>query len=120
MGRHKVTCAERKRAEKEARKLLQSRRFFNKFLHAIRKSGLVGEEQKALALLIVVVSRILDRPLNAFVKGHSSAGKNFLVKQVIRLMPKSEVVEITSASAKAWNYSGSDFQHRVVYLQERS
>jgi hypothetical protein len=120
MGKHKVTQAERKRAKKAASKLLQSRRFFSKFLHTLRKSGLVGEEQKALVLLIVVVSRILDHPLNAFVKGRSSAGKNFLVKQVIHLMPESEVVEITSASAKAWNYARSDFRHRVVYLQERS
>lgn len=120
MSKHKVTCGARKRAEKEARRLLRSPHFFNKFLRALKKSGLVGEEQKALAVFIVVVSRILDRPLNAYVKGHSSAGKNFLVKQVIHLMPKSEVVEITSSSAKAWNYAHTNFRHRVVYLQERS
>ena len=72
---HKVTRAERSRAEKNARKLLQSPRFFNKFLRAIKRAGLVGEEQNALVLLIVVVSRILPRPLNAFVKGHSSGGQ---------------------------------------------
>jgi hypothetical protein len=35
-------------------------------------------------------------------------------------MPKSAVAEITSASDKAWNYSGTDFRHRVVYLQEQN
>jgi|ERR1035437_638232 hypothetical protein len=120
MGKHKVTQAERKRAEKAARKLLRSARFFNEFLLATKKVGLVGEELNALVILIVAVSRLLPRPLNLFVKGHSSSGKNWLVTRVLRLMPKSAVAEITSASDKAWNYSQSDFRHRVVYLQERN
>ena len=120
MGKHKVTQAERKRAEKEARKLLRSARFFNKFLIATKKVGLVGEELNALVILIAAVSRLLPRPLNLFVKGHSSAGKNWLVTRVLHLMPKSAVAEITSASDKALHYSRSDFRHRVVYLQERN
>jgi hypothetical protein len=120
MGKSKVKRAERRCAEKEALKLLQSPRFFNEFLRAVKKAGLVGEEQNALVLLIVVVSRILERPINAFVKGHSSAGKNWLVTRILRLVPKSAVAEITSASDKAWNYSGTDFCHKVVYVQEQN
>jgi DNA primase len=120
MGRHKLTLAERKRVEKRARKLLRSDRFFNEFLLSVKKLGLVGEQQNALVVLIVAISRLLPRPLNLFVKGHSSAGKNWLVTRVLRLMPKSAVAEITSASDKAWNYSQSDFRHRIVYLQERN
>lgn len=120
MGNHKLTRAERKRAEKSARKLLRSDRFFNEFLLAVKKVGLVGEELNALVILIVAVSRLLPRPLSLFVKGHSSAGKNWLVTRVLRLMPKSAVAEITSASDKAWHYSRSDFRHRIVFLQERN
>jgi hypothetical protein len=120
MGRHKIARAEQRRAEKEARELLQSSRFFNEFLLAVKKAGLVGEELNALVLLIVAVSRVFRRPLNLFVKGHSSSGKNWLVTRLLRLMPKSAVAEITSASDKAWHYSQSDFRHRVVYLQERN
>ncbi len=99
---------------------MQSPRFFNKFLRAIKRVGLVGEEQNALVLLIVVVSRILPRPLNAFVKGLSSSGKNWLVTRILRLAPKSAVAEITSASDQAWTYSRSHFRHRVVYVQEQN
>jgi len=120
MSEHKVTRAERRRAEREARKLLESTHFFNEFLRAMKKTGLVAEERNALVILIVVVSRVLSRPLNVFVKGHSSAGKNWLVTRVLRLLPKSAVAEITSASDKAWNYSGSDFRHRVIYVQEQN
>src|SRR5277367_161281 len=117
---HKMTTAERRSAEKAASKLLQSPHFFNLFLVAIRKAGLVGEELNALVLLIVVMSRILPRPLNAFVKGPSSGGKNWLVSRIFKLTPRSAVAEITSASEKAWNYSGSDFRHKVVYVQEQN
>lgn len=120
MEKHKATNAERKRSEKEALKLLRSARFFNEFLLAMKKAGLVGEELNALVLLIVAVSRVLNRPLNLFVKGHSSAGKNWLVTRLLRLMPKGAVAEITSASDKAWNYLESDYRHCVVYLQERN
>jgi hypothetical protein len=120
MNKHKITRAERRRAEKEGRKLLESPRCFNEFLLAVKKAGLVAEESNALVLFVVVVSRILHRPLNVFVKGHSSAGKNWLVTRVLRLMPKSAMAEITSASDKAWNYSGSEFRHRVLYVQEQN
>lgn len=121
MSRHEHdNRAERRRAEREAKKLLRSRHFFNKFLQAMEKLGLVGEARNALVLLVVSVSCIRDRPLNLFVKGHSSAGKNWLVTRVLRLLPKSTVREITSASEHAWSYSRSDFRHRVVYLQERN
>jgi hypothetical protein len=48
MAKHKVTRAEWRRAEKQARKLLQSPRFFNEFLLAIEREGLVGEKQTRL------------------------------------------------------------------------
>jgi len=120
MSKHKVAREEWNGLEREARKLLRSPRFFNKFLHSMKKAGLIGEEPNALVLLVVAVSRVLPRPLNAFVKGHSSAGKNWLVTRLLLLMPRSAVVEITSASDKAWNYSHSDFRNRVLYVQERN
>ena len=85
MGKDKVTRSERRCAEKEARKLLRSGCFFPEFLKAVKKAGLVGEEQNALVLETVVVSRALSRPLNAFVKGPSSGGKNFLVTRVLTI-----------------------------------
>jgi hypothetical protein len=120
MAKHNLRRCEVRRAEREALKLLESSRFFNEFLLAMKKAGLVGEELNAIIVLIVVVSRILRRPLNLFVKGHSSAGKNWLVTRIFRLIPKWAVAEITSASDKAWNYSRSKFRHRVIYVQERN
>ena len=117
---HNAAHAQRKHAVQHALRLLKSPRLFNEFLVAVTNAGLVGEEANALVLFIVEVSRVLPRPLNLFVKGQSSAGKNWLVTRTLRLMPKGAVAEITSASDKAWHYSGSDFRHRVLYVQERN
>jgi hypothetical protein len=103
-----------------ARKLLRSPHFLTKLLRALENQGLVGEKRNALVLFVVAVSRLLPRPLNVFVKGHSSAGKNFLVKSILRLLPLDAVAEITSASDKAWNYSKSSFRHKIIYLQEKN
>lgn len=118
--KHKGNRAERRRAEREAKELLRSRHFFNKFLSVMEKSGLVGERGNAEVVYVVATSCILDRPLNLFVKGQSSSGKNWLVTRVLNLLPKNDVREISSASEQAWSYSRSDFRHRVVYLQERN
>jgi DNA primase len=104
----------------EARRLLESPLFFSELLKAFNRIGLVGEEKNALALFVVAVSRLQRQPLNAIVKGQSSSGKNWLVSRVLQLLPKSCVIEITSSSSKAWNYSAGNFRHKIVYLQERN
>jgi hypothetical protein len=109
-----------KSGELSAVDLLRSPQFFRKFLSTVRRLGLVGEERNASALYVVAVSALLNRPLNAIVKGSSSAGKNLLVSRVLKLIPLSGIVEITSSSATAWNYSADSFSHKVVYLQERN
>jgi alkylated DNA repair dioxygenase AlkB len=100
--------------------LLQSSTFFSDFLHAIHRTGLVGEQKNALVLYLAGTSRLLPRPMNVFVKGNSSSGKNFLVSRVLGLYPEDSYVQITSASDKAWHYSADKFQHKIVYLQEQN
>lgn len=70
-------------------------------------------------LFVVAVSRLLQRPICAFVKGRSSSGKNWLVGRVLFLMPRGRVRELTSASANAFQYSKDHFRNRVLFLQER-
>jgi hypothetical protein len=121
MSKHKRKMSRSdRRAYRKAEKLLRSPRFFNEFLLAMKRDGLVGEEQNALVLFIVVISRLLSRPLNIFVKARSSAGKNFLIKKVLRFLPKHAIAETTSVSEKAWNYMGDRLRHRVVYIHERN
>jgi predicted transcriptional regulator len=118
--KQKVSRPEVKRAKREARKLLRSERFFNHLLDALERDGLVGEKKNALVLYNVVSSRIIPHPLNVFVKGQSSAGKNFLIKKVLRLLPKHAIADITSVSDTAWSYMGDRLRNKVVYIPERN
>jgi DNA primase len=104
----------------KAIRLLRSPRFFQHFLDAIRRVGLVGEKQNALIIFVFGISRLLSHPLNVFVKGPSSSGKNHLVKSGLRFFPKDCVVEITSGSGASWNYLQNDLAHKIVYLQEEN
>jgi hypothetical protein len=54
------------------------------------------------------------------VKGQSSAGKNFLIKRVLRLLPKHAIADITSVSDTAWSYMGDRLRNKVVYIPERN
>ncbi len=105
---------------KDAILLLRSPRFFCRILEALRREGLVGEEQNALVVYVVAVSRLLSRPLNLFVKGHSSSGKNHTVRKVLRLIPAECICEITNSSARAWDYMGRQLRHKIVFFQEES
>jgi hypothetical protein len=103
-----------------ALKLLQDPDFFGKVREAVERGGLVGEERNALAIYVNAISALLEKPISTIAKGVSSAGKNFLVSRVLRLIPETAIREITSSSRTAWNYSGEDFRHKIVYLQERN
>ena len=103
-----------------ALELLRNPDFFQQYYNALQRLGLVGEERNASVLLIAQVSRLLDKPLNIMVKGQSSSGKNYTVNRTLRLVPEDAVRELTSSSAKAWNYAGDDFRHKIIYLQERN
>jgi CTP-dependent riboflavin kinase len=102
----------------EALALLKSPHFFQRVLQAVRNAGLVGEEQNALVVFLVAVSRLLAKPLCLFIKGHSATGKNFLAQTVLRLIPSTHIFEITSATENAWSYQGKKLMHKVLYDQE--
>jgi hypothetical protein len=115
-----MTPERKSQIERKARELLESSGIFKSLRKALRRVGVVGEVRNGLILFIVAISALLDRPLNAIVKGSSSAGKNYLVGRALRLLPKEAVREITSSSKTAWNYGRDDFRHAIVYLQERN
>jgi hypothetical protein len=106
--------------QERALTLLKDSDFFGKLREAVKRGGLVGEVRNALAIYVIAISSLLDRPLNAIVKGVSSAGKNLLVSRALLLIPKTAIEEITSSSRLAWTYSRDQLRHRIVYLKERN
>ena len=104
----------------EARKILESSFFFIKLLKVAKALRLVGEERNALVVFLVAVSRFMRAPLNLFVKGESSSGKNFLVDIMLRFINPAEVRTLTSSSDRSWNNLGDRLKHTVVYIKERN
>jgi hypothetical protein len=104
----------------QASALLEGADFFGKLREAVRRQGLVGETRNALAMYVIAISSLLEKPLNGIVKGRSSTGKNFVVSRVLQLLPQSAVVQITSSSRGAWNYARDEFRHKVIYVHERN
>ena len=94
--------------------------FFSELLKVVHRAGLVGEDKNALAVYIAAVSRLMDKPINLFVKGSSGSGKNFLVKTILDLIPESEIQEITSSSGASWSYQGGKLKNKIIYLQEEN
>lgn len=84
----------------------------------VRRAGLVGEEALAKLLLLAVVSRHFDKIVNVAVKGPSAAGKSYTVAQVLRFVPPSAYVDLTSMSELGLVYMEDSLEHRIVVLYE--
>src|SRR5262249_23931357 len=84
----------------------------------VRRRGLVGEDRKAAGVYLVLTSRMLDRPVSAGVKGHSSSGKSYVVETLLRFFPASAFVEYTAMSQCALVYSREEFKHRTIVVYE--
>jgi hypothetical protein len=80
--------------------------------------GVVGEEAAAQLLYLSVTSRLLDRPVSAAVKGPSSAGKSFLVEQVLKFFPENAYYSLSAMSEHALAYSSEPLKHRILVLYE--
>ena len=79
---------------------------------------MVGESRVAKLLFLIVVSRFLDRPVSAAVKGPSSGGKSYLVESVLRFFPESAYYALTAMSDRALAYSEEPLSHRFLVLYE--
>jgi hypothetical protein len=98
--------------------LAQSPRLLSRAVATLRALGVVGEPRAVKLLVLTVVSRLLDRPVSVAVKGPSSAGKSFIVAQVLRLFPPSAAYTLSAMSEKALAYSTEPLAHRMLVLVE--
>lgn len=84
----------------------------------LKQVGVAGERRAALILYLAVTSRLFARPLSVAVKGPSSAGKSFLVRQVLRMFPDDAFYVLSSMSDRALAYSREPLKHRMLVVQE--
>jgi hypothetical protein len=100
------------------RTLASEPRILDRFANDVRKAGLVGEDRAAKLVYLVLVSRLLTRPVSAVIKAPSAAGKSYLVDTVLRFFPPSAFYTLTGMSERALVYSEAPLVHRVVVIYE--
>ncbi len=98
--------------------LARDSRILDHFVQDAAARGVVGEERVLKLLYLVVTSRLLNKPVSAVVKGPSSAGKSFVVEQVLAFFPPAAFYALSAMSERALIYSEEPLIHRVLVIYE--
>ncbi len=103
-----------------AQAIIESPDVFTLAAEAMARRGYAGDERQVELLYAIFTSRLLPRPMCAFIKAPSSSGKSWLLNRTLELFPE-DAYEIKSGfSPKAIAYGRSDLRHKVLAVQEAS
>jgi hypothetical protein len=105
--------------EREAMKLNRNPDLIEEALNDTHMLGCVGEENSKAYLLLFGTSRKLLKPINTTVKAESSSGKNHVTQSVLDLIPPEDVIQVSSATAKALFYMRDPMSHKILMMAER-
>src|SRR5271156_5315765 len=101
-----------------AQSIIESPDVFAAVVETMTRRGFVGDVRQVELLYALFTSRLLARPMCAFIKAPSSSGKSWLLNRTLDLFPP-EAYEIKSGlSPKAIAYGSSDLRHRILAVQE--
>jgi hypothetical protein len=104
---------------KAAQKFLKSGKLLFQVRNMLRRQKVVGEDVNKILLYLIFTSRLMQKPISAIIKGLSSSGKTYIIKQVITIIPPEGVFVTHDASAKAFYYVGeNDLAHRTIVIGE--
>ncbi len=110
-----LTAQERSKLEA----FLKAPQLIKRLSELLGKSGIVGEEQNRLFLLLVAFSHKLPGTLHALIQGSSGSGKTRLLKQIAACMPQESTTKLTRISDKVlYNYPEHYFVNRLVCLED--
>ena len=105
-------------AREKAKRLLVHPNILEAAVTQAHKLGVVGEERLVKLTYLCMTSRILDKIVSMVVKGPSSSGKSYIVKQTASLFPSSSFIERTAMSARALYFTEEDLRHRTLIFYE--
>ncbi|MCG7853486.1 MAG: CHC2 zinc finger domain-containing protein, partial [Methanosarcinaceae archaeon] len=112
---HELTAQERE----EAVRYLKDPNLVQNLVTDIRRIGIVGEDSNALALYLFSLTRKSEKPISAVVFGDSSAGKSYLVNCICSLIPKEDLLILSSASARSFEHAPEEMlKHKFIVVQE--
>jgi hypothetical protein len=81
-------------------------------------AGLAGERRTVQLLFLILVTRFLERPVSAAIKGPSSAGKSHALERVLCLFPSDTFHALSAMSERALAYGDEPLSHRFLVIYE--
>ena len=105
-------------AWKECEELASKESILDEFIRDIKASGVVGEEINVKIIFLALVTRHLERLVSVVVKGPSSSGKSWIVKQVLKFFPETAYRVLTAASEKSLIYSEESYERKYLVFCE--
>ncbi len=105
-------------AWEHCRALAQQPKILDTFANDLERSGVVGVRKLAKLLFLILITRVLKRPVSMAVKGPSSSGKSYLAECVLRYMPPSVFYALSAMSERALAYSTEPLVHRFLVIFE--
>ncbi|HLW59119.1 MAG TPA: hypothetical protein VKV57_04240 [bacterium] len=118
---------ERKRAEaakqaaaalEQSTGLLDDPELMDRIGYVLQARGLVGDLSGVKLLYLMLTSRFLSRPVNGYVEGPPSVGKNYCIDCTKSLFPDDAYYELTSSSDRAAVFSKETFANKMVIISE--
>lgn len=104
---------------REAKEFLSGSNLMQRTSEAIGKSGVTGEENNRLLMLMIFTSRKLKHPLHIVSLGSSGTGKTHLQEKVSELIPDEDKLEITTLSENAFYYFGQrELSHKLILIED--
>ena len=104
------------------RDLAEDPKLMERLEAVVRRLGVVGEAANISGAYLVATSRLLEKnALSLLRRGAAAGGKNFLLTNVVTLIPESEVIQLSGVSATALVYFGEDedaLQHKLIVVVE--
>lgn len=102
----------------EALDLLKAPNLLDLFVADVQRAGVVGEAKLIKLLKLVEVSRLLERPLGAIVKGSPGSGKSETVKAVLQHSAPQDLEEWSGLTRHALAHLKAPLAGKVVFLAE--
>ena len=103
----------------QAASTLLNNRQLNQVTHELFNSlGLIGQQDNAMLLFFIFLTRLFRKPLHAIVMGSSGSGKTHLLQGVAGTVPRQQIHYTTSLSENTLYYTPKDFLRHKVLLQE--
>jgi hypothetical protein len=103
--------------------IAQSPTLMADFVSVAHRYGVVAEEHAIKTAYLSATSRLaIKEVLNMVREGAAAGGKSFVTDNVLDLIPKEDVIELTTTSPMALIYKGGDdadfLKHKIISIAE--